>query len=43
MSESISEESKIKSISELEKTEREFEPEIEHVNDAPVKQTRFYK
>jgi hypothetical protein len=35
-------ESHTDAISELEKTEREFEPE-EAVDDSPVKQTRFFK
>jgi hypothetical protein len=37
-------ESHTDAISELEKTEREFEPEVEEaVDDSPVKQTRFFK
>jgi hypothetical protein len=37
-------ESHTDAISELEKNEREFEPDTEEVvDDSPVKQTRFFK
>jgi hypothetical protein len=35
-------ESHTDAISEIEKTEREFEPEMEEIGESPVKQTRFF-